>query len=80
MFCLKLIRLLILSNGVLKSAKVKSPVIVNVGRANIISDKCLLEALTEKWISGAILDVFHQEPLPKNHEFWSHPKILMTPH
>ena len=69
-----------LSHGILKFAAKKSPVLVNVGRANIISDESLLEALNEKWLSGAILDVFHQEPLPPTHEFWSHPKILMTPH
>ena len=28
----------------------------------------------------ATLDVFHTEPLPKDHPFWSHPKITITPH
>ena len=69
-----------LSHDVLKSASLKSPVLVNVGRANVISDDSLLKALKEKWISGAILDVFHQEPLPQNHEFWTHPQVLITPH
>ncbi len=69
-----------LSHDVLKSASLKSPVLVNVGRANVISDESLLKALKEKWISGAILDVFHQEPLPQNHEFWTHPQVLITPH
>ena len=53
---------------------------INVGRSNVISDASLLEALDKDWISGAILDVFHQEPLPQGHAFWSHPKIILTPH
>lgn len=53
---------------------------INVGRANVISDQVLLESLEKGWISGAILDVFHQEPLPKAHSFWTHPQIVLTPH
>ena len=68
-----------LSHDFLKNA-LKSPVLVNVGRANVISDEALLIALQEKWISGAILDVFHEEPLPENHAFWTHPQVLVTPH
>ena len=51
-----------------------------MGRANIVSDSSILEALDKNWISGAILDVFHQEPLPKDHPFWSHPNVIVTPH
>ena len=43
----------------------KQSVFVNVGRANVVNDMSLLEALDKKWISGAILDVFHEEPVPK---------------
>ena len=43
----------------------KQSVFVNVGRANVVSDEALLKALDNKWISTAILDVFHEEPVPK---------------
>ena len=43
----------------------KQSVFVNVGRANVISDEALLKALDNKWISTGILDVFHEEPVPK---------------
>jgi glyoxylate/hydroxypyruvate reductase A len=40
----------------------------------------LLEAIEAGILSGAMLDVFAKEPLPKTHPFWNHPKISMTPH
>lgn len=72
----------LLGNGVLSSCRVedKKTVLVNVGRATVIQDVDLLEALDNNWISGAVLDVFYEEPLPKEHVFWSHPQIVITPH
>jgi phosphoglycerate dehydrogenase-like enzyme len=37
-------------------------------------------ALTEKWISGAGLDVFAIEPLPPDHLLRSLPNVVLTPH
>ena len=58
----------------------KNSVFINVGRANVISDEALLNALKSNWLSAAILDVFHQEPLPGDHLFWNHPQITISPH
>lgn len=69
-----------LNTQILSQGLGKSPVFVNVGRANVISDQTLLQALDSGWFSAAILDVFHQEPLPSEHAFWNHPKIVVTPH
>jgi glyoxylate/hydroxypyruvate reductase A len=54
--------------------------LVNVGRGGHLVEADLLEALERGQLSGAMLDVAEQEPLPAGHPFWSHPKILLTPH
>jgi phosphoglycerate dehydrogenase-like enzyme len=54
--------------------------LVNMARGNIVEEKALVEALATRQIGGAALDVFEQEPLPKDHPFWSMPNVLVTPH
>lgn len=54
--------------------------IINVARGGHLVDNDLLEMLDSDHLSGASLDVYHQEPLPTNHPFWEHPKVHMTPH
>jgi glyoxylate/hydroxypyruvate reductase len=40
----------------------------------------MLAALDSGHITGASLDVFSQEPLPPDHPFWSHERVIVTPH
>ena len=54
--------------------------VVNLGRGGHVVDADLLAALDDGHLRGAFLDVFHQEPLPPDHPFWRHPKVVMTPH
>ena len=54
--------------------------LINVGRGAHLVDQDLIELLHQGKLAGATLDVFREEPLPKRHPFWSHPKIVMTPH
>ena len=53
---------------------------VNIGRGANVSLADLDHALREGWIAGAALDVFEEEPLPREHPLWSAPNFLMTPH
>jgi len=54
--------------------------LVNVARGGHLVDADLIEALDSGHLSGATLDVFRQEPLPADHPYWTHPKIVLTPH
>jgi len=54
--------------------------LVHVGRGSHLDHPALLDALETGWLSGAVVDVTDPEPLPAGHPFWSHPKILLTPH
>jgi glyoxylate/hydroxypyruvate reductase A len=40
----------------------------------------LLRALDEGQLSGAILDVCEPEPLPRDHQLSTHPKVILIPH
>lgn len=54
--------------------------VINVARGGLIVEDALLELLDSGHLNGAALDVFHQEPLPRQHRFWTHPKVSITPH
>jgi glyoxylate/hydroxypyruvate reductase A len=54
--------------------------VVNVGRGRHLVDRDLIEAIDSGHLSGAALDVFHKEPLPEDHPFWTHPKVFVSPH
>jgi glyoxylate/hydroxypyruvate reductase A len=54
--------------------------LVHVGRGQHLDHQALLDALDSGQLSAAVLDVTEPEPLPSDHAFWSHPKILLTPH
>lgn len=58
----------------------KGAVILNPGRGPLIDDDALLAALDNGQVGHATLDVFRTEPLPKDHPFWAHPRVTVTPH
>ncbi len=54
--------------------------LIHAGRGGVVDQAALQEALQEKRIAGAALDVFTEEPLPANSAFWKMPNVLITPH
>ena len=48
-------------------------------RGHLVEDD-LVAALESGQISGAMLDVFSEEPLPRSSPLWSHPRVIVTPH
>lgn len=55
-------------------------VLINVGRGGIMDEEELYKILADKRIRGAALDVYKQEPLPKEHKFWELDNVLLTQH
>lgn len=54
--------------------------LINVGRGGTVVLDDLTEAIRSGQIAGAGLDVFQEEPLPKDHPLWTMPGVLITPH
>ena len=54
--------------------------LVNVGRGAHLVDRDLLTALDCGQVGAATLDAFTEEPLPADHPFWRHPRVVVTPH
>ena len=54
-------------------------VIVNIARGPILDTQALIKALNTK-LSGAVLDVFEEEPLDKNSPLWDLDNVIITPH
>ena len=58
----------------------KGAALVNAARGAHLVEEDLLAALASGQISAAVLDVFREEPLPVDHPFWHHPRVIITPH
>ena len=58
----------------------KNSIIVNTSRGPIIKEKDLIDALNNDLISFAALDVYDQEPLPKDHILRRTKNLILTPH
>ena len=54
--------------------------LVNIGRAAVVDYRALAEKLENGALSGAIIDVFDEEPLPADSPLWRVPNLIITPH
>lgn len=54
--------------------------IINTARGPLIDEAALIATLQQRRIAGAALDVFWQEPLPKNHPLLAMDNVVLTPH
>jgi phosphoglycerate dehydrogenase-like enzyme len=72
------------TKGLLSAEKIglmkASAILVNTSRSTLIDTAALVQALNEKKLGGAALDVFDEEPLAHNHPLRSTPNTLLTPH
>ncbi|MEU5879095.1 D-2-hydroxyacid dehydrogenase [Spirillospora sp. NPDC047279] len=54
--------------------------LINVGRGQLVAEDDLVEALRERRIAGAALDVFATEPLDESSPLWDLPDVIVSPH
>lgn len=58
----------------------KESVLVNIARGAVVDTAALIEALDNKKLGGAVLDVFEEEPLGNENRLWSMENVIVTPH
>jgi glyoxylate/hydroxypyruvate reductase A len=63
-----------------RNSPLGAPVLINAGRGGLQNEADILACLDDGTLGGASLDVFADEPLPVDSPFWTHPKIVLTPH
>jgi len=63
-----------------RTSPLGAPVLINAGRGGLQNEADILASLDDGTLGGASLDVFAEEPLPADSRFWSHPKVVLTPH
>jgi glyoxylate/hydroxypyruvate reductase len=63
-----------------RSGPLGAPVLINAGRGGLQNESDILACLDDGTLGAASLDVFAMEPLPADSRFWTHPKIVLTPH
>ncbi|MHA1581747.1 MAG: 2-hydroxyacid dehydrogenase, partial [Candidatus Baldrarchaeia archaeon] len=54
--------------------------LINTSRGKVIDEKALYKALKEKWIAGAALDVFEEEPTPANNPLLKLDNVVVASH
>lgn len=55
-------------------------VLVNTARGQVVDEEALCQALKERWIFAAGLDVFHEEPLPADSPLRDLDNVVLLPH
>ena len=69
----------LISRALLSNMK-PSSYLINVARGAVVDQQALVEALTEKRLAGAALDVFTEQPLPTASPLYGMENVLLSPH
>ena len=63
-----------------RNSPMGAPVLINAGRGGLQNEADILQCLDDGTLGAASLDVYATEPLPTDSRFWTHPKVVLTPH
>jgi glyoxylate/hydroxypyruvate reductase A len=63
-----------------RDSPIGAPVLINAGRGGLQNEADILQCLEDGTLGAASLDVFANEPLPPGSAFWTHPRVVLTPH
>ena len=63
-----------------RSSPLGAPVVINAGRGGLQNEADILSCLDDGTLGAVSLDVYATEPLPPDSLFWTHPKVVLTPH
>jgi len=63
-----------------RNSPLGAPVLINAGRGGLQDEADILQCLDDGTLGAASLDVFANEPLSADSPFWTHPKVVLTPH
>jgi glyoxylate/hydroxypyruvate reductase A len=63
-----------------RNGPVGAPVLINAGRGGLQNEEDILACLDDGTLAAASLDVYATEPLPPDSRFWTHAKVVLTPH
>ena len=63
-----------------RNSPMGAPVLINAGRGGLQDEADILQCLDDGTLGAASLDVYATEPLPADSPFWTHPKVVLTPH
>lgn len=67
--------------GAAEFAKMKpTAIFVNAARAGLVDEAAMIDALEQKKIGGAVLDVFREEPLPVDHPLRKLKNVTLSAH
>jgi phosphoglycerate dehydrogenase-like enzyme len=69
----------LINEAVLRAMK-SNAYLVNIARGPVVDERALIRALRERWIAGAGLDVFEEEPLPADSPLWEMDNVIISPH
>jgi glyoxylate reductase len=58
----------------------KTAYLINNSRGPVVDEKALYKALKGEWIAGAALDVFEQEPTPRDNPLLTLTNVVAVPH